>query len=66
MTKKSKKPELVEPEDGPPLFNENKSWSITLGLYPGLLFGFRTYMEPEFNTHVLYLPFVDIALEIDN
>jgi len=66
MTKKSKKPELVEPEDGPPLFNENKSWSITLGLYPGLLFGFRSYLGGASSIHVLYLPFIDIALEIDN
>ncbi len=44
---------------------ENKYWSIAIGLYPGILFGFRTYEEPTFNTHVLYLPFVDIALEID-
>lgn len=44
---------------------ENKYWSIAIGLYPGILFGFRTYEEQTFNTHVLYLPFVDIALEID-
>ena len=42
-----------------------KSWTLSVGIYPGILFGFRTYEEPTFNTHVLYLPFVDIALEID-
>tara|TARA_R110000772_G_scaffold3888_1_gene13816 strand:+ start:38 stop:178 length:141 start_codon:yes stop_codon:yes gene_type:complete len=44
----------------------NRSWEITMGFYPGLLIGVRTYEEKEFNEHVLYLPFcVDIALKID-
>ena len=43
-----------------------KSWSITIGLYPGMLFGLRVYQEEFYNTYVLYLPFIDIALEIDN
>jgi hypothetical protein len=60
MTKKKTK--LVEEPQGP----VERYWSITIGLYPGILFGFRTYEEKDFNTHVLYLPFVDIALEIDN
>jgi len=59
MTKKKTK--LVEEPQEP---NE-RYWSITIGIYPGILFGFRTYEEKDFNTHVLYLPFVDIALEID-
>jgi len=46
--------------------NTEKYWSLTIGLYPGLLFGFRTYEEEQFNTYVFYLPFIDIALEIDN
>ena len=60
MTKKKTK--LVEEPQEP----VERYWSITIGLYPGILFGFRTYEEKDFNTHVLYLPFVDIALEIDN
>jgi hypothetical protein len=58
--KKTKLVEVPEPE-----YNNDRYWSITIGLYPGILFGFRTYEEADFNTHVLYLPFVDIALEID-
>ena len=46
-------------------FNE-KSWSVTIGLYPGVLLGLRIYQEEFYNTYVLYLPFIDIALEIDN
>lgn len=41
-------------------------WEITLGFYPGILFGVRTYGYKKTNTtdHVLYLPFVDICLTI--
>jgi hypothetical protein len=62
MTKK--KPKLVEVPE--PQQNNDRYWSISIGFYPGILFGFRTYEEKDFNTHVLYLPFVDIAFEIDN
>ena len=42
---------------------ENKPlWSIEIGLYPGVLIGVRTYPEPEQTTHVLYVPFIDIAV----
>ena len=45
--------------------NENKPlWSIELGFYPGIVIGARTYPEPDQTTHVLYLPFVDLALII--
>ena len=44
---------------------ENKTlWSIEIGFYPGVLIGARTYPEAEQTTHVLYLPFVDLALTI--
>jgi hypothetical protein len=43
-----------------------KGWELSMSLYPGILFGIRTYQEPMFNTHVLYLPFIELALEIDN
>jgi len=45
--------------------NENElAWTIEIGSYTGILFGFRTYEEEEFSTHVLYIPFLDIALTI--
>ena len=44
---------------------ENKGWSLEIGLYPGLLFGFRTYESEDFYTYVFYLPFVDIALIVE-
>jgi len=42
------------------------NWSLSVGFYPGILIGGRTYEEQDQVTHVLYLPFIDIALEIYN
>ena len=42
-----------------------KGWSVSIGLYPGILFGMRSYHEEDFTTHVFYLPFIDLAIEID-
>jgi hypothetical protein len=42
-----------------------RGYTISLGLYPGILFGVRAYEEKDFTTYVIYLPFVDIAIEID-
>ena len=45
--------------------NENEpAWVIELGFYPGVLLGFRSYIEEDLAIHVLYLPFLDIALKI--
>jgi len=65
---KQNKQKINEPKDlnGQKDPNEQKYWSISIGIYPGILFGFRTYEEKDYSTHVLYLPFIDIALEIDN
>jgi hypothetical protein len=45
---------------------EGKNWSLEFGLYPGILFGFRSYEDEEKSIHVLYIPFVDLALFIYN
>ena len=47
------------------MINFNKSWELSVGFYPGVLFGVRSYTEKEYVQHVLYLPFIDICLEID-
>ena len=45
--------------------NENETaWMLELGFYPGVLFGFRSYIEEDFAIHVLYLPFFDISLKV--
>ena len=41
-----------------------KVWSLSLGTDPGILLGMRTYHEDEQTTHVFYLPFIDLALEV--
>ncbi len=41
-----------------------KLWSLSLGTYPGILLGMRTYHDYELTTHVFYLPFIDLALEV--
>ena len=42
----------------------NQAWAISFGFYPGVLIGARTYEEENQTTHVLYLPFVDLAFEV--
>jgi len=47
--------------------NEMKNnWSLSIGTYPGILFGMRTYEEPKQIVHVIYLPFVDFAFTTYN
>ena len=41
-------------------------WSLEIGFYPGILFGFRTYEEQEQISHVFYIPFMDICLTTYN
>jgi len=43
---------------------EKWNWSLSIGFYPGVLFGTRSYEEEHSVTYVFYIPFVDIALEI--
>ena len=38
------------------------NWEFSIGFYPGILFGMRTYKERNRNNHVVYLPFVDFCL----
>ena len=45
---------------------KEREWSLTLGIYPGILLGFRSYREETYTTHVLYMPFIDLAFVIDN
>ena len=37
-------------------------WEFSMGFYPGVLIGMRTYKERNRNNHVVYLPFVDFCL----
>ena len=43
---------------------KNKNYELSVGFYPGVLLGFRTYAEVNKTSHVLYLPFIDICVSI--
>ena len=40
---------------------EDKGWSISIGFYPGVVIGMRSYYNENMTSHVLYIPFFDIA-----
>jgi hypothetical protein len=42
----------------------NKTIALSLGLYPGILFGVRTYTYKNAIQYVFYLPFIDFLIEI--
>jgi hypothetical protein len=42
-----------------------KDWELSVGTYPGIMLGFRTYNEVDKTNHVLYVPFVDVCLTIN-
>ena len=38
-------------------------WEVSVGFYPGILLGFRSYIDNgDKVNHVLYIPFMDICL----
>jgi len=41
----------------------NNGWVISIGFYPGILIGLRSYYADDMVSHVLYLPFFDVALQ---
>lgn len=43
---------------------ENKGWAVSLGFYPGVVIGMRSYYSEDMTSHVLYLPFFDVAFQI--
>ena len=43
-----------------------KNWTLSVGFYPGIVLGMRTYEEPDQTAYVFYIPFVDVSLEIYN
>ena len=40
------------------------NWEFSMGFYPGVLFGMRTYTERNKQNHVIYLPLVDFWLTL--
>ena len=43
-----------------------KDWELSIGFYPGIMLGFRSYKEIEKTNHVLYVPFVDVCITVYN
>ena len=39
-------------------------WELSLGLYPGIVVGLRSYINETTTDHVLYMPFVELCLTI--
>jgi len=40
-------------------------WEMSTGIFPGILFGIRTYEDGDYQVdHVLYLGFIDICLSL--
>jgi hypothetical protein len=44
---------------------KSKGWAISIGFYPGVLIGARTYHAEDMMSHVFYLPFFDVAFQIE-
>jgi len=40
------------------------NWEFSIGFYPGVLFGMRTYTERNKHNHVVYIPLMDFCLTI--
>jgi len=43
--------------------NDKSSWAVSIGFYPGIVIGMRSYYSDDLTSHVLYLPFFDVALQ---
>lgn len=43
---------------------QSRQWELSLGTYPGIVVGIRTYVLSDSTQYVLYLPFVDLQLQI--
>ena len=46
-------------------------FELSIGTYPGIVLGFRTYPGvdkdgKDLNSHVLYFPFVSVAIQFNN
>lgn len=40
------------------------NWELSIGLYPGVLLGIRSYQNEDLTDHVLYLPFFELCLTV--
>ena len=40
------------------------SWELSIGLYPGIVIGARSYDNKNTTEHVIYIPFVELCLTV--
>lgn len=45
---------------------DNIIMSFSIGLYPGILIGMRTYKYLDSTSYVLYIPFIDFVININH
>mgnify|MGYP003644462080 FL=1 len=43
-----------------------REWEVSIGMYPGLVLGVRSYKQQDRVDHVLYLPLFDLCITIFN
>ena len=41
-----------------------KDWELSFGFVPGLILGYRSYIEEYKTDHVLYLLFMDVCFTV--
>mgnify|MGYP007047346385 CR=1 FL=1 len=39
---------------------------VEIGFYPGVLIGVRTYIQESFTHYVIYFPFIEICIAVEN
>ena len=43
-----------------------REWDLSIGFYPGILIGMRTYSNKNGVSHVFYLPLIDLCINVYN
>ena len=41
-----------------------REWEVSIGMYPGLVLGVRSYKQQDRVDHVFYLPLFDLCITI--
>ncbi|MBC8436763.1 hypothetical protein H8D85_00405 [bacterium] len=41
-----------------------KGWEVSIGMYPGLVLGVRSYKQQDRVDHVFYLPLFDLCITV--
>tara|TARA_R110002020_G_scaffold153373_2_gene332762 strand:+ start:593 stop:745 length:153 start_codon:yes stop_codon:yes gene_type:complete len=41
-----------------------KEWEVSIGMYPGIILGVRSYRQEDRVDHVFYLPLFDLCITV--